>query len=264
MQQMKIADENNLSELKDILTVNLVVGNVIFSFHEEVLKILLIKRKGTEKWMLPWAFVHLKEGADETAYKVVKEKTKLEDFYISQFHLFGKYDRFDYEKHHDLLTLLGYDPQGSHSFLRYTAFMGYYAFVKYDKVKFDKNSPIEEYKWFNLDEVPELYFEHNEVVETSLVSIKQRIGFLPLGFALLPDKFTMPELRIIYEKFLGVELDRRNFQRKMLSTGLIKKLEEKKKKGAHKSPYLYSFNNERYEAAMENDEQLMAWTFQVK
>jgi len=260
--QDKVMSEMNLLQDNDILTVNLVVGNVIFSFHEEVLKILLIKRKGTKRWMLPWAFVHLEEGADETAYKIAKEKTKSNDIYISQFHLFGKYDRFDYEKHCDLLTLLGYDPKGSHSFLRYTAFMGYYAFVKYDDVEFDKSSPVEEIRWFNLDDVPNLYFEHNEVIEGSLISIKQRIGYLPLGFALLPDKFTMPELRIIYEKFLGYELDRRNFQRKILSTGLIRKLDEKKKKGAHKSPYLYSFNIDRYEISIEKNEQLMAWTFQ--
>lgn len=256
--------EKNLLQDKDILTVNLVVGNVIFSFHEEILKVLLIKRKGTKKWMLPWAFVLLEEGADETANKIAKEKTRTDNIYINQFHLFGKYDRFDYEKHCDLLTSFGYDPRGSHSYLRYTAFMGYYAFVKYNDVIIDRNSADEETKWFNLDEIPDLYFEHNDVIENSLVSIKQRIGYLPIGFALLPDKFTMPELRLIYEKFLGYELDRRNFQRKILSTGLINKLEEKKKKGAHKSPYLYSFNIERYEASIEKNEQLMAWTFQIK
>ncbi|HCO66862.1 MAG TPA: NUDIX hydrolase [Dysgonomonas sp.] len=262
MQHQKTVDNNNLSELNNILTVNLVVGNVIFAFHEEVIKILLVKRKGTSKWMLPWAFVLLEEGADETAYKLVKEKTNLDEFHISQFHLFGKYDRFDYEKHCKLLSLMGYDPKGSHSFLRYTAFMGYYVFVRYDDVAINKETEIEEIEWFDIHNVPDLYFEHNEVIEKSFLSIKQRIGYLPLAFALLPEKFTMPEMRIIYEKFLGYELDRRNFQRKILSTGLITKLEEKKKKGAHKSPYLYSFNTERYMKALENDEQLMAWTFQ--
>lgn len=263
MQNMEMMDKGVLLSQEDnILTVNLVVGNVIFCFHEETLKILLIKKNGTEKWMLPWNFVHLEEGADETAYKLTRQKIKTDHFYISQFHLFGKYDRFDFEKHCDLLLLLGYDPKGDHHFLRYTAFMGYYIFVRYEEADTSAPPQIEKMKWFDVDKIPSLYFEHNDVIEKSLSSIRQRIGYLPLGYTLLSEKFTMPELRLIYEAFLGQELDRRNFQRKMLSTGLIRKLNEKKKKGAHKSPYLYSFNKERYETAIENDEQLMAWTMQ--
>lgn len=259
MQKKALLENGSISSQKNnILTVNLVVGNVIFSFHEESLKILLVKKSGTQRWMLPWNFVYLEEGADMTAHKLIRERTNSNHFYTSQFHLFGKYDRFDFEKHCEILTMLGYDPEGDHSFLRYTAFMGYYTFVRYEDVDINVDSKVEKVKWFEIDKIPSLYFEHNEVVEKSLCSVKQRIGYLPLGYMLLPEKFTMPELRLIYEAFLRHDLDRRNFQRKMLSTGLIRKLNEKKKKGAHKSPYLYSFDNEKYETAIQNGDQLMA------
>lgn len=250
----------DVPEHNNILSANLIVGNVIFTFFEAKLKILLIKIKGADKWMIPWDFVRLEEGVDETAYKIIKERTGVNDFYISQFHLFGKYNRFDYEKHCDLLTRMGFNPKGEHNPLKYTALMGYYAFVRHTDIKIPANPLIEKAEWFDIDKIPRLYFEHNNVITRSFESIKQRIGYLPLGYALLPEKFTMPELRIIYELFLGHELDRRNFQRKMLSTGLMIKSDEKIKKGAHKSPYLYSFNVERYENALRNNEQLMLWT----
>ncbi len=251
-----------LKQQNDTILSSISISCVIYGFHEGTIKILLSKFKISDKWMLPSGFVLLHEDVDISACQVIKEKTGLDKFYMQQFHLFGKCSRYRAEEHYKLLKKWNIDVTDDHWSMKRLISMGYYALVKYDRVEVPEDNEFEEVAWFDMDKIPVLFSDHNEMIEKSLRLIKREIGYVPLGYELLADKFTMPDLRIIYEAFIGHELDRRNFQRKMLSIGLIRRLDEKMKKGAHKAPYLYSFNEKEYKEALNNGEQLMAWTMQ--
>ena len=111
--------------------------------------------------------------------------------------------------------------------------------------------------WFPINQIPDLIFDHNEIVELAKEKLRYKAALHPLLFELLPAKFTMPQLQKLYETILDKKLDRRNFQRKFLTYGILKRLEEVKKGGAHKAPYLYSFDLRKYHKALR--EGLQGW-----
>ena len=236
------------------------VDCVVLAFHQGGLKVLLNKFKISDKWMLPGGFVHIDENVDDAADRIIKARVGLDNLYLKQFHLFGNCDRTRKDESLKMLDSWGISPENGHWFLKRFVSMGYYVLVEYDKVTVSADENIEDVAWFPLEKLPPLYADHGAIVDKAIKTIRVQIGIIPIGYKLLPEKFTMPELRLIYEEILGVELDRRNFQRKMLSVGLIKRLDEKRKNGAHKAPYLYSFNKERYEEANYEGEHLMPWT----
>jgi len=230
------------------------VDCVIFGFHEGTLKILLNKFSYYIKWMTPGGFVLKDENVDDAAYRILHNRTGLENIYLRQYYLFGDSNRTDMTENEDMLIRQGYtdpDERKNHWLVQRYVSVGYYALVEYSKVKIETNAD-EEIGWFGLDEIPALYSDHNHIVDKALSSIKIQLHNLPIGYELLPEKFTMTELRSIYETILGQKLDRRNFQRKMLSTGYIHKLEETSKKFGVKSSTLFSFDKEKYEKAMES------------
>lgn len=249
-----------LSEPK-VFVPSLSVDCVILGFSEGTLKVLLNKFEPLEKWMLPGGFVLQDEDVDTAALRVLKNRTGLDDVFLRQFHLFGRADRTNKNENQKILERASESKADeSHWYLQRFVSLGYYALVEYDQIHLYSNEG-EENQWFNLNEIPEMYSDHNKIVTKALDTIRLQLGFIPIGYQLLPEKFTMPELRAIYESIIGEELDRRNFQRKMLSIGLLTRLNEKRKVGAHKSPYLYSFNKEKYEHAEKHGLQLMTWRF---
>jgi len=258
-EQTKITD-TIMPDEEDLLA-GITIGCVIFGFKDETLKILLNKYKIGEKWLLPGGFIFKEEDVNKAACRILKIRTSLENVFLRQFYLFGDRGRTDSQD--SLLLLKNFNIEDKeHWFVERSLKLGYYALVKQEEVIINQDAKIEAIKWFDLDDLPPLYADHDEIIDKALSTIRVQLGYIPLGFELLPEKFTMPELRSIYEAIVGKELDRRNFQRKMLSIGLIKRLNEKKKKGAHKSPYLYTFNKERYEEALKSGIQLMAWNMQ--
>ena len=157
---------------------------------------------------------------------------------------------------------MGLNDENSHWFNQRFLTIAYYALVKFEEYNVQSNALDEEVEWFDLKQVPRLYGDHNKIINKAIETIRTQIGYIPIGFELLPRKFTMPELRIIYETIIGKELDRRNFQRKILSIGYINRLNETRKNGAHKAPQLYSFDKEKYEIANEYGLQIMSWNLQ--
>lgn len=237
------------------------VDCVILAFNDGKLKVLLNKFDPFDNWMLPGGFVLKTEDVDTAAMRVIKSTIGLDDIFLRQFHLFGKVERTDKKENKEILTGTFEDQSDdSHWYLQRFVSLGYYALVEYDQINLFNHEGVKT-EWYNLDEIPELYGDHNDILTKALDTIRLQLGFVPIGYQLLPEKFTMPELRAIYEAILGEELDRRNFQRKMLSIGLLIRLNEKRKAGAHKSPYLYSFNREKYEYAEKHGLQLMTWRF---
>lgn len=235
------------------------VDCVIFSFHEGEIKVLLNKLLKSHNWMLPGGFVKVVENVDDAAYRVLSVRTGLNDVFLKQFHLFGECNRIDFSENKKLIEGLNMDGEVAKWYLRRFVTMGYYALVEYSKVNLNVYHEVEELEWFPLNKLPQLYSDHKDIIENAISSIRVQLGYIPIGYQLLPEKFTMPELRMVYEAIIGKELDRRNFQRKMLSVGLISKLEEKRKAGAHKAPYLYCFNKDKYEEAERTGMYLMSW-----
>jgi hypothetical protein len=108
-----------------------------------------------------------------------------------------------------------------------------------------------ECKWWQLNKVPELILDHNQILDKALSSLRMHLNDYPVGRDLLPEKFTMPELQYLYETIFGKKLDRRNFQKKVLAMGILERLKERKHGGAHKAPFLYRFDQKKYQQALK-------------
>ncbi|WP_113922715.1 NUDIX hydrolase [Cognataquiflexum aquatile] len=221
---------------------------VIFGFHDGTLKVLLLKWKGTEYWSLPGGLIRQSEDIDDAAIRILQERTGLDHIFLRQFYTFGKTERYDSQKVSDRLSHV-IDPK---SWYERAISIGYYALVDYAAVFPNPDEFTEECKWWDLEVVPELLFDHNEILKKALHSLRLELSYQPVGYNLLPEKFTMPAMMRMYEAILGRKIDPRNFQKKILHSGIVIKLNEVKKGTAHKSPYLYKFNQDKYQEVLED------------
>lgn len=249
--------------VKDLLHISaeafhpgLSIDCVIFGFHDGNMKVLLNKFKSYTMWMLPGGFVYKEEDIHVAANRILTTRTGLDSFeslYLQQFYTFGDVARTNMQENKEMLLRNDFMKEDKsieeHWLMQRFVSIGYYALVEYSKVNIKTNID-EEIAWFDLDEIPQLYSDHNQIIEKALSTIRVNLAVLPIGYELLPEKFTMTELRIIYETILKTKLDRRNFQRKMLATGYIYKLEEVSKKFGVKTSALFSFDKKKYEEAL--------------
>ncbi len=221
------------------------VDCVIFGFHENQLKVLLLLMKNLKQWALPGGFVKTSEDIDVSAARVLKERTGLDDIFLRQVHLFG--DARRNEGFARQLVDHGVIDQANQPFFekRFVT-LAYYALVEYSRVNPLPDAISEACEWFSLDEIPTMILDHERLISRSLENLRRDLSYLPIGKNLLPEKFSMPELQALYETLLNQKLDRRNFQRKMLGYDILIRLDERRKGGAHKSPYLYRFDEEKY------------------
>jgi len=228
------------------------VDCVIIGFEQEVLKILILKLKSKDDlWVLPGGFIFDNEDLDIAAIRVLKQRTGLELPYLEQFKTFGKAGRRDSKaimKH-----LESYDLKGNITawFTQRFITTGYVSLVDIDKCDPKADLYDEKAKWVAIDELPDLIFDHNDIVKTAIGFVKNQINYLPIGLTLLPEKFTMKKLQSLYESILERKLDRGNFQRKMLKLDIFNRHEKQLEGGAHKAPYLYSFDEEKYKELLE-------------
>ena len=217
--------EQNYGNLKPIL---LAVDCIIFGFNENQLELLLIHRglkpkKG--KWSLMGGFVEEEEDIDEAASRVLKQLTGLNDIYMEQVSTFGKVHR---------------DPGGR------VVSVAYYALIHkefYDLELIKKHHA----QWFPLNNLPELIFDHKEMAKQALQKLRRKVKTEPIGFNLLPEKFTLPMLQALYEAILGEKLDKRNFRKKIAAIDVLVKLKEKDHNSSKKGAFLYQFDKERYD-----------------
>lgn len=200
---------------------------VIFGFDGSELQVLLIER-GIEpfkgKWAFPGGFLNMDETAGEGALRELKEETGLENAYIEQFNTYSDPGRDPRER---VITI------------------AHYALVRIQEVKGGDDAA--KAQWFPIDEVPQLAFDHDKILRDAMRKLRERIHFEPIGFELLPKKFTMRDLQILYESILGVKFDRRNFAKKMMHYELLNQLDETVRPTAKRDALLYSFNKENYE-----------------
>ena len=200
---------------------------VIFGFDGERLQVLLIER-GIEpykgRWAFPGGFLKMDETAEEGALRELKEETGLEGAYMEQFHTFSAPERDPRER---VITI------------------AYYALVKIQEVKGGDDAVSA--RWFPLDERPSLAFDHDYILRMATQRLREQIHFQPIGFELLPEKFTIKELQLLYESILGLNFDRRNFAKKMTHLEILTDLEETIWPTPKREAKLYKFNAEKYE-----------------
>ena len=198
----------------------------IFGFDGTRLNILLVER-GIEpfkgRWALPGGFLRMDETALMGAKRELYEETGLKNAYIHQFHTFTDPNRDPRER---VITI------------------AYYALVRISEVKGGDDAA--KAQWFPLNEIPSLAFDHDRILRQASAELRKQIHFEPIGFELLPEKFTMTQLQHLYEAILGVKFDRRNFANKMLKLGLLTELKERITLVNKKEAFLYQFNPESY------------------
>ncbi len=221
---------------------------VIFGFHDNQLKVLLLQWKETLKWCLPGGFIYKDEHVNDAAVRILKSRTGLGDVYLQQFHTFGdpKRDRGN----HGVKKMLA-ETKNSWIKDRFIT-IGYWAIVEYSQVKPTPDEFSKNCEWWDIDKIPKLILDHNEILQTALESLRRDLNEYPVGRNLLPEKFTMPDLQRLYETLLGKDLDRRNFQKKILSLDILQRLKERKSGVAHKAPFLYRFDEKKYQRALKN------------
>ena len=246
---MAVTQNSNFSDQHFLHHISL--DCVVFGFHHNQLKVLLIRRKYTKEWALPGGFVREDESIEVAAKRVLQERTGINDIFLKQFNVFSEPER---AKRNPIVKDLGDSGAEPHPewFNQRFISVGFYALVDFSKVEPTPDSISDLCAWKNLDNIDSLILDHSQILNKALETLRLQLNYQPLGYNLLPEKFTMPELQKLYETILAKELDRRNFQRRMLSYGILNKLEERKTGGAYKAPYLYEFNLENYQKALQN------------
>lgn len=210
------------------------VDSIIFGFNENEhdLKLLLLKRKFMPeqgKWSLMGGFVSEDENLDDAAKRIVKQLTGLDNVYMEQLYTFG-------DIHRDLGGRI--------------VSVAYFSLIKindHDSELVEKHGAV----WIPLPQLPDLIFDHKEMVEKALRKIRIRARTQPIGFELLPEKFTIPQIQRLYEAIYRIPFDKRNFRRKLLAMNLLEKQEEKEKTTSRKGAFYYCFNQKKYKELIE-------------
>ncbi|CAN5271855.1 NUDIX domain-containing protein [soil metagenome] len=232
---------------------HLSIDCVIFGYHQHQLKVLLLKLKESDKWSLPGGFVKNEEPLTQAAERILSERTNLSKLFLQQFQTFGEPDRsIRTEKEIAHLSLIaGIPVSKDHWLLKRTVSIGYYAVTEYSLVSPQPDFFSEQCTWCDIEQLPKMIFDHSLIAMEALKALRLHIYHQPIGYNLLPEKFTLPEIHDLYETILGKTLDRRNFPKKLMSIGIIKKLNEQRKIGAHRSPFLYKFDKRKYDTALK-------------
>jgi len=206
---------------------------VIFGFNKASLEVLLVQHAEGEsigKWGLLGGYMKKAESADDAAQRIVYELTSLDNIYLEQLKAFTNPDRV---------------------LERRVVTIGYYTLVNRQDYNIKASITVREAKWFKINDIPDLIFDHNEILDFSLLQLRNRVRQAPIGFNLLPEKFTLLQLMHLYEEILGVELDKSNFRRKILHMKLLVALDEKQQDVSHRAAKLYKFDPDIYKKLTE-------------
>ncbi len=213
---------------------------IIFGFDAGELKLLLLKRKfepAKGEWSLMGGFLSKSESLDDAASRILNQLTGLTNIYMKQLNAFGDVAR---------------DPGAR------TISVAYYALVKID----DNDRLLAEThgaEWISINKLPALIFDHSRMVQKAMEALRRRTSREPIGFELLPVKFTLPQLQSLYESICQEQLDKRNFRKQILETGLLVKLNEKDKDSSKKGAFYYKFDHKKYQKFAEQ-----GFMFQLK
>jgi 8-oxo-dGTP diphosphatase len=214
--------------------------SVVFGFSGEKLKILVMKYKNTDYYALPGGFVGLEEDLNAAVRRGLKERTGLDNIFLEQFYTFGNVSRSKPEFMRAIMESNGGINESSWMLDRFIS-IAYYALINYNDVELRPDAISESCDWYDLDNLPELIFDHKEILEKALTTLRSNLETKLMGVNLLSTMFTMKDLQKVYEAILGEKLHRGAFQRKILGMNLLKRHEKQFSGAAHKAPFLYSF-----------------------
>lgn len=217
-----------MSHASNLIIKNISIDCVVFGFENNNLEVLLIKRKrNPEKgsWALPGGFVLKSETLDEAAVRILEETSNVKNIYLEQVHTFSEIDRFPTRR---VITV------------------NYFALINPEKHFLKPGVDTTDVLWKKVNEKEKLPFDHDRILMKSLNQLKQRIRYKPIGFELLPKKFSLTQLQSLYECILNEKLDKRNFRKKILSLNMLIPLEEHQKGVSHRAARLYRFDSKAY------------------
>ena len=206
----------------------LTVDCVVFGLDESDLKVMLIQRDISPfegKWALPGGFVRIEETVEEAARRELQEETGLEKVFLEQLYTFGDVDRDPRER---VITV------------------AWYALVRLSDHRVKAATDARAAAWFGMDDLPQLAFDHDRILELAYQRLQNKVRYQPIGFKLLPQKFTLTQLQQLYEIILDRSLDKRNFRKKILSMNVLQELDEVETDVTHRAARLYRFNRQRY------------------
>lgn len=233
------------------LNPNVSVDCVIFGFDGNELNILLIDRKRQGQLgqdpAIPGDLIRDTEDLDSAAQRILRELTNLEKTFLEQFYSFGDPNRISREKDVEWLKAIRAEPDAR------VITVAYYSLVRSDSYEIAASSFSKRAYWQPIRDIPELAFDHNRVIERALENLKFRVKCQPIGFELLPEKFTLRQLQSLYEAILGIDLDKRNFRRKILKMKFLIPSQEKQSGVAHKPAQYYTFDKNIYKKVKASD-----------
>jgi ADP-ribose pyrophosphatase YjhB (NUDIX family) len=221
------------------------VDTVIFRFHESQLQVLIFKFGDTKYSMLPGGYIGRREDLDEAAHRILKERTGLDDIYLEQFYTAGKFNRSGDPRFKRIMRRSGIILQSDNWFHQRFISVCYYALIGGEQVIYATEPHNYHYSWCDMQSVPDLLYDHNQIIEKALERLQNDIDQKLIGLNLLKEPFTMKELQGLYESIFKRKFTRTNFQRKMLNLGILVRLEKKRTGEPHRSPYLYKFSREK-------------------
>ena len=204
------------------------VDCIIFGFDAENLKILLFKRKVAPlkgSWSLIGAFIKNNLSLNDAAKQVLFESTGLKDIYLQELQTYSDIDRDPGER---------------------VISVAYYSLIRLHESELESVEKFDAH-WFDLDEIPELILDHGKMVDDAIKKLRSKARYQPIGFELLPEKFTIPQLQILYQCIYQKKLDDRNFRKKILSFDILTKTTEKDKTGSKKGAFLYKFSKDKFD-----------------
>jgi len=210
------------------MAIRVTVDIVIFTIRDARLHVLLVKRgipPFQGRWAIPGGFVLEGESLDDAALRELREETGVADLYLEQLYSFGDLDR---------------DPRGR------VVTIAYYALISADRAAPVAGTDAAEARWWPVDELPELAFDHPRILEYAIERLRNKLEYTTVGFQLLPETFTLSELQLVYEAILGRRLDKRNFRRKLAILKILSPTREMRR-GVGKPARLYRFAASRFE-----------------
>ncbi len=210
--------------------VRVTVDSVVMTVQEDTLEVLLIKRKYEPfktTWALPGGFLETSDKSLEDAVaRELYEETNVSNVYLEQLYTFGDKGR---------------DPRGR------VVTVAYMALIRQEGFELRTSSEASGVAWWPVNKLPDLAFDHERIISYAHQRLKYKIEYSPAAFKLLPDKFTLRDLQMIYEGVLGKTIDNRNFRKKFLNTGVLQELEETTQESSFRPARLYSFSEEEFE-----------------
>jgi 8-oxo-dGTP diphosphatase len=217
------------NEIIDALSIDC----VIFGFKHAELSVLLVKHgQGVTKgqWALPGGWITYNESIDAAASRILTAQTAVEKIFLEQFQTFGDTERFPDKR---VITVC------------------YYALVNIENFELHAGPSVSEVKWFSIRNIPKMVFDHNKIMDSCFKHLQHKVQHEPIGFNLLPKKFTLLHLQELYEAILNKKLDKPNFRRKLIKMNLLVACNEKQKDVSHRAAALYRFDKKVYDRLID-------------